>query len=194
MTSTLVAINIVSGSNLLNLETNVPILFSYEGDYDTILSSLIKNDTFVKHISSKCFNIYEYERAELCYFYFDTSKDEEAYQENVVKIQDIFPIEMIDESFQYLSTSSFWKEVLIKYVNNIYKENFGSSFSSDDPISMDEELSQMLSSIIEKNNTVSYKTICEYVRSLLVKDTSLSEENIAFMISHLEKLENNNNN
>lgn len=193
MTSTLVALNIVSGNVLMNLETKVPILFSYEGDYDTILSSLIENESFVKHVSAKCFNIYEYERAELCYFYFDSSNNEESYKENVVKIQDMFTLEMIEDSFSSFPNSSFWKDILIYHINNIYKDNFGSSFSSDNPISMDEEISKMMNGIIEKNNTTSYRTICEYVRSILINKTSLSEENISHMISHLEKLENNNN-
>ena len=82
MNDSLVAINLYIIENdrtvLLN-KTSIPYLYYFDGDGD-LVDDILTNSEFKRFIEDKCFNIENYTKSHIGYFYFNDGKYEKSKQ------------------------------------------------------------------------------------------------------------------
>lgn len=191
MTESFVSLNIVDykTQQLLN-KHNFPLLFYYNGD-DNINEKLLENREFANYLCDICVNNVLYTTAEISYFFFDNSGDEEKYVETSISVQDLFTIDKLPPEH---------RKIAIHYVFDIFRELHEMALHL--PYKQEIELEVSYNDIVDIYNKIQTKfpnkfiktTVINYIREELRKKYNLNEKNINYILKELaEQIPNDNN-
>jgi len=186
MRDSLVALNIVSENNILLNNTNVPILYYWDGE-NNIKDSIIIDEEFKNYIFSKVINIEYYSNTKIHYFYFKYDNDNESYNEDTIVIQDLFKLSDLPDNNRI-----FYKEYLLNHFKFLYESAYHENYSEDiSIIGIDDAILDIYDKIQEKYpKRVIKSTVVNYIRSELQKKDELTMANTDWIISQLENLLN----
>lgn len=187
MRDSLVALNIVSENNILLNNTNVPILYYWDGE-SNIKDSIIIDDEFKNYIISKVINIDYYSNSKIHYFYFKYDNDNnESYNEETLIIQDLFKLSDLPDNNRI-----FYKEYLLNHFKFLYESAYHETYSEDiSIIGIDDAILDIYDKIQEKYpKRVIKSTVVNYIRSELQKKDELTMNNTDWIILQLENLLN----
>lgn len=188
MDDSLVAINlyIIEKDKIVLLnKTPIPYLYYFDGEGD-LVNNILTNIEFKRFIEDKCFNISNYAKSHIGYFYFQNNQ----YIEGFISIQDNYLLKDLDDE-----EIEFFKDYLWKHFKFLYESAYHESYNIDMTIFDSEK------SIIDIYDKIQIKypkrviksTVINYIRSELIKTDLLNNENTEFIIGKLEKLLNERN-
>ena len=188
MNDSLVAINLYIIENdkitLLN-KTAIPYLYYFDGEGD-LTNDILTNIEFKRFIEDKCFNINNYAKSQIGYFYFNNGQ----YVEGTISIQNKYLLKDLNND-----EIEFFKDYLWKHFKFLYESAYHESYNIDMTIFDSEK------SIIDIYDKIQIKypkrviksTVINYIRSELIKTDLLNNENTEFIIMKLENLLNEKN-
>ncbi|MBO5005489.1 MAG: hypothetical protein J6D03_09715 [Clostridia bacterium] len=178
-----VAINIISNNNIVN-NKGIPILFYWDGKSD-VIEELKHQKQFLDFLNSKIMNVDDYSNSKLTYFCFtedESNNYEEIYIDNVLNIQELFPLDKFEDdelAMRYVFTISI--DLYMKAFSSEYKKTSSSSKSN---------VQSIYAAIKSKYGTrVTRHTYIEYIRSEIIKRyASLSKTNIEYIMREVNDI------
>ena len=187
MRDSLVALNIVSENKTLLNNTNVPILYYWDGE-NSIKENILNDVEFKHFLFSKIANINYYSNTSIYYFYFHyNDNNEENYTEDILLVQDLFKLNDLPDDKKI-----FYKEYLLNHFKFLYESAYHETYSEDiSIIGIDDAILDIYDKIQEKYpKRVIKSTVINYIRSELQKTDNLTMNNTDWIILQLENLLN----
>lgn len=183
-----VAINVIAHDRILN-NKGIPILFYWDGK-SNVLDDLKNQQPFIDFINSRVMNADNYADSVITFFCFTEDEQnnwEEKYQENIISIQELFPLS--EQSDSELAMSYVFK-INVDLYNKVFASEYKKTVASNKS-----NVQSIYASIKSKYGTrVTKQTYIEYVRSELAKlDIKLTKQNLECIIKELTELIKNNN-
>lgn len=184
MRNSLVAINILNNSHLIN-DRGVPFLFYWDGETD-LDNALLSSEELKDYLYEKVINKDNYTSTRLAMFYFKYDADNnEVYSEKQWDLQSFLKLPDIKEDKQMFYKEYLWEHFQFLY-DSAYHESYDKTVSLFD---IDDAILDVYDKIQEKYpKRVIKSTVVNYIRGELQNNNNLSMENTNWIILQLEKL------
>ena len=184
-THSLVSINLYCNEDqriiLLN-NTGMPMLFYWNGK-DDVYESILKDDKFRILLDKSSFNYERYTTSYLSYLMFILD-EEEHYEDKEIAVQDLYKLsDMTDIE------SSFYISYLLSIFKNLYSKSLKTEYEGDILLDDNEKIVDIYKRIQTKFPEKFIKiTVINYIRSELLKNFGLTQDNSTWIINKLNEI------
>ena len=173
------ALNVIKNQN--EIINQIPILFYWNGE-DDIKESLKANNFIDKIISMTCFDDDFYLHSKIYYAgYVKYADDSDLYEDSTISFQELYSLDEIGNKLFYILFIKKYFEALYKSVF-IEVYDVALNFDEGDIVNIYEKIQNKYPQRVTK------ETFINYIRSELLKDNQLSNENIEYCINKLNVL------
>lgn len=179
MENKLVAFNIIKNNYIYNKD-GIPCLFYWDGDKP--IEEYVKENESLKNYVTKIYEDLYFLNVKLIGFIFYEKNDEEIYEKITLNLQDIFPLNIIDNNNIIIN------KYIVDILGDLYRETFNNEFKFNDFL-FKSSIIELCNKIKEKHeNNVTIETILFFVKNSLSKKFFLEENNINIIIDYLKNI------
>lgn len=182
MTGNFIAINITTYDRIFNND-GYPIIFYWDGESDMIKD--IKNDPdFYNIVKDNCLNrSNNYTGSFLKIIYVNNFGDHISHKEETIPIQDLYPLEKIEDSY-------LWIGHVFSILTNLYKDVYKKDFVNSESYNKTLLIPYLYKEIRAcTNKDLSNDTITNYIMMELNDSGEFSQRNIRYIINYLKNIQ-----